>query len=296
MTASTQLIIVTGRSGSGKSQVLNTLEDNGFYTVDNLPASLIPDLVDKVNQNNDVFRGIAVGIDARNSRSEIARFAAIVELLKELGIQVRIVFLDATTEVLMTRFSETRRRHPLSGDSQALRESLQEELTLLDQLSSLADLRVDTSTTTVHELRALVKDKIASDQYESRLNLTLQSFGFKHGVPNDSDFVFDVRCLPNPHWDEKLRAFTGRDIQVVNFLKDEPMVKAMLEDISHLAERWIPEYEGENRAYFTISIGCTGGKHRSVYLAEALARRLLAQHPNLVVRHRERHRWPTTAN
>jgi UPF0042 nucleotide-binding protein len=296
MTAPTQLIIVTGRSGSGKSQVLNTLEDNGFYTVDNLPASLIPDLVEKVNQNNDVFRGIAVGIDARNSRSELARFGGIVELLKAHGIRVRIIFLDASTEILMTRFSETRRRHPLSGDRQALRESLHEELALLDQLSTLADLRIDTSTTTVHDLRALVKEKVASSETETRLNLTLQSFGFKHGVPNDSDFVFDVRCLPNPHWDEKLRAYTGRDMQVVDFLKDEPMVKAMLEDISHLAERWIPEYEGENRAYFTISIGCTGGKHRSVYLAEALAKRLLKQHPNLVVRHRERHRWPTKPN
>jgi len=288
------LYIISGRSGSGKSYALNTLEDNGFYSLDNLPVTLIPDAVEKILSNLKTtpdFAGIAIGIDVRNAPHELKQFATIIALMKDLDIDPQVIYLDCDTDTLISRFSETRRRHPLTNDSNALKEAIQCEAEQLDTIAHMATLRIDTSHTTVHDLRAIVKEKLINHK-SNTLCLTIQSFGFKHGVPNDSDFVFDVRCLPNPHWDIRLRDFTGVDQPVINFLKREPMVLEMRDDILSMSTRWIPRYEGENRSYFTISIGCTGGKHRSVYLAEAVAAQLKETYPDVIVRHRERSRWP----
>jgi UPF0042 nucleotide-binding protein len=290
----TPLYIISGRSGSGKSYALNTLEDSGFYSLDNLPVTLIPDAVEKILGNLESspdFAGIAIGIDVRNAPHELQQFSKIVAVMQDLEIEPRVIFLDCETDTLIERFSETRRKHPLTGDSTALREAIISESEQLDTIAHLADLRIDTSHTTVHELRAIIKDKLI-DHLGSSLCLTVQSFGFKHGVPNDSDFVFDVRCLPNPHWDVRLRDFTGIDQPIIDFLSKEPLVDEMRNDILAISKRWIPRFEGENRSYFTISIGCTGGKHRSVFLAEAVARELSSMYPDIIVRHRERTRWP----
>ena len=290
----TPLYIISGRSGSGKSYALNTLEDSGFYSLDNLPVTLIPDAVEKILSNLESspdFAGIAIGIDVRNAPHELQQFSKIVAVMQDLDIEPRVIFLDCETDTLIERFSETRRKHPLSGDSKALREAIMSESEQLDTIAHMADLRIDTSHTTVHELRAIIKDKLI-DHLGSTLCLTVQSFGFKHGVPNDSDFVFDVRCLPNPHWDVRLRDFTGIDQPVIDFLSKESLVDEMRNDILAISKRWIPRFEGENRSYFTISIGCTGGKHRSVFLAEAVARELSSMYPDINVRHRERNRWP----
>ncbi len=290
----TPLYIISGRSGSGKSYALNTLEDSGFYSLDNLPVTLIPDAVEKILSNLESspdFAGIAIGIDVRNAPHELQQFSKIVAVMQDLDIEPRVIFLDCETDTLIERFSETRRKHPLSGDSKALREAIMSESEQLDTIAHMADLRIDTSHTTVHELRAIIKDKLI-DHLGSTLCLTVQSFGFKHGVPNDSDFVFDVRCLPNPHWDVRLRDFTGIDQPVIDFLSKESLVDEMRNDILAISKRWIPRFEGENRSYFTISIGCTGGKHRSVFLAEAVARELSSMYPDIIVRHRERNRWP----
>ncbi|NVK11005.1 MAG: RNase adapter RapZ [Gammaproteobacteria bacterium] len=290
----TPLYIISGRSGSGKSYALNTLEDSGFYSLDNLPVTLIPDAVEKILSNLESspnFAGIAIGIDVRNAPHELQQFSKIVAVMQDLDIEPRVIFLDCETDTLIERFSETRRKHPLSGDSTALREAIISESEQLDTIAHMADLRIDTSHTTVHELRAIIKDKLI-DHLGSSLCLTVQSFGFKHGVPNDSDFVFDVRCLPNPHWDVRLRDFTGIDQPIIDFLSKESLVDEMRNDILAISKRWIPRFEGENRSYFTISIGCTGGKHRSVFLAEAVARELSSLYPDIIVRHRERNRWP----
>lgn len=290
----TPLYIISGRSGSGKSYALNTLEDSGFYSLDNLPVTLIPDAVEKILNNLESspdFAGIAIGIDVRNAPHELQQFSKIVAVMQDLDIEPRVIFLDCETDTLIERFSETRRKHPLSGDSKALREAIMTESEQLDTIAHMADLRIDTSHTTVHELRAIIKDKLI-DRLGSTLCLTVQSFGFKHGVPNDSDFVFDVRCLPNPHWDVRLRDFTGIDQPIIDFLSKESLVDEMRNDILAISKRWIPRFEGENRSYFTISIGCTGGKHRSVFLAEAVARELSSMYPDIIVRHRERNRWP----
>ena len=290
----TPLYIISGRSGSGKSYALNTLEDSGFYSLDNLPVTLIPDAVEKILSNLESspdFAGIAIGIDVRNAPHELQQFSKIVAVMQDLDIEPRVIFLDCETDTLIERFSETRRKHPLSGDSKALREAIMSESEQLDTIAHMADLRIDTSHTTVHELRAIIKDKLI-DHLGSTLCLTVQSFGFKHGVPNDSDFVFDVRCLPNPHWDVRLRDFTGIDQPGIDFLSKESRVDEMRNDILAISKRWIPRFEGENRSYFTISIGCTGGKHRSVFLAEAVARELSSMYPDIIVRHRERNRWP----
>lgn len=290
----TPLYIISGRSGSGKSYALNTLEDSGFYSLDNLPVTLIPDAVEKILSNLESspdFAGIAIGIDVRNAPHELQQFSKIVAVMQDLDIEPRVIFLDCETDTLIERFSETRRKHPLSGDSTALREAIMSESEQLDTIAHMADLRIDTSHTTVHELRAIIKDKLI-DHLGSSLCLTVQSFGFKHGVPNDSDFVFDVRCLPNPHWDVRLRDFTGIDQPIIDFLSKESLVDEMRNDILAISKRWIPRFEGENRSYFTISIGCTGGKHRSVFLAEAVARELSNMYPDIIVRHRERNRWP----
>jgi UPF0042 nucleotide-binding protein len=278
--AGMQLILVTGMSGSGKSVALKVLEDSGYYCVDNLPAHLLPGLADFLGAAGQTR--VAVSVDVRSGHS----FKDLPDWVTELRrrpIDLRVLFLDAKTDTLVKRFSETRRRHPLSDDTRTLPECIDAERVLLVEVSALAH-HVDTSDLSPHALRAWVKDFV--ELSASGLTLLFQSFAFKNGVPLDADLVFDVRCLPNPHYDPLLRPMTGLDEPVVEFLRSDPMVQKMLADIWHFLDEWLPYYIRDNRSYLTVGIGCTGGRHRSVYLAETMAQRFRSQIP-VLVRHRE---------
>lgn len=283
-----RLIIVTGLSGSGKTIALQTLEDLEYYCVDNLPAELLPAFVDTMlGRETPTAENIAVGIDARNLDHNLHLAAEVVARLRQGPVEVRILFLQADDQVLLRRYSETRRRHPLSRDGALpLAEAIAAERLLLEPLSSLADLTVDTSNTNLHELRRILRARL-HDAPPQQLSVLFQSFGFKHGVPTDSDFVFDVRCLPNPHWDPQLRPLTGRDQPVVDFLQAEAEVGRMADELEGFLRNWLPSFETSNRSYLTVSIGCTGGQHRSVYLAEELSRRFKSCPCRVIVRHRE---------
>ncbi len=289
MPNSIKLVIISGRSGSGKSSALAALEDQGFYCIDNLPATLLTHLVDSFseNRNNEELRSLAVSIDARNIPGELANFPSIYRTLKNNNrLQCDVIYLDADHETLLKRFSETRRRHPLSNNESSLDEAISKEAEVLGSIADLADMRVDTSRLSLHELRSLIRERVAGKQ-RHELSLQVESFGFKKGVPIDADFVFDVRCLPNPYWDEKLRVFTGRDQPVIDFLAQSAMVADMQNDISGFIQRWLPIFEEGNRSYLTVAIGCTGGQHRSVYLSEAIARSFAGHTASVQIRHRE---------
>ena len=281
-----KLIIVSGLSGSGKSVALHTLEDLGYYCIDNLPAGLLSALALELRLAAKPVENIAIGIDARNLPQSLQQFNEILDQLKAQGISNEILFITCDQATLIKRFSETRRRHPLSNENVSLAEAVDLERQLLEPIARRADLFIDTSQTTIHQLRDLVHQRVERRE-ESRLSLMFQSFGFKHGIPSDADFVFDVRCLPNPHWQPELRALTGRDEAVVQYLDSETQVTAMLENLSGFLDTWIPAFEADNRSYLTVAIGCTGGQHRSVYLAEKLARHFEGQYPNVTTRHRE---------
>jgi UPF0042 nucleotide-binding protein len=276
-----QLIILTGLSGSGKSVALKALEDSAYYTSDNLPALLLPALVDFLSAAG--YQRVAVSIDAR-SGDTLGQLPRQVRDLKARNIDVRVLFLDAKTETLLKRFSETRRRHPLSNNDLTVAECIARERSMLADLGSIAH-RIDTSDLNPNALRAWVKDVVEFDQ--SGMTLLFESFGFKHGVPLDADLVFDVRCLPNPFYDPLLRPLTGKDAAVVQFLAANPSVQSMLADIRGFLEKWLPSFVADNRSYVTVAIGCTGGEHRSVYFVEELARyfrdsrRVLARHREL---------------
>ena len=275
-----QLILVTGMSGSGKSVALKVLEDSGYYCVDNLPAHLMPGLAEFLGTVHETR--VAVSVDVRSGRT-LADLPSWVVELRRRSIDLRVLFLDAKTDTLVKRFSETRRRHPLSDDTRTLPECIEAERALLAEVSALAH-HIDTSDLSPHALRAWVKDFVGLSA--SGLTLLFQSFAFKNGVPLDADLVFDVRCLPNPHYDPLLRPMTGLDGPVVEFLRADPTVQKMLADIWHYLDEWLPCYVRDNRSYLTVSIGCTGGRHRSVYFTEALAQRFASQVP-VLVRHRE---------
>lgn len=282
-----RLIIVSGLSGSGKSIALQTLEDLDYYCVDNLPLDLLPAFVKSMR--NGTMRsetGTAVGIDARNAQAEPGRFGEVLERLRQEGSQVQILFLQSSNEVLLKRFSETRRRHPLSRDEFSLADAITYERGLMEPIAAVADLVMDTSHTNVHELRQLVRTRIRETPDET-ISLQFTSFGFKHGVPADADFVFDVRCLPNPYWEPPLRSLTGLDPAVTEYLESFPVVQEMLQQIYSFLERWIPSFEDSGRSYLTVAIGCTGGRHRSVYLSEALSRMLRKSRRKVITRHRE---------
>lgn len=276
-----QLIILTGLSGSGKSVALKALEDSAYYTSDNLPALLLPALVDFLQAAN--YTRVAVSIDAR-SGDTLGQLPQQVRELKARGIDVRVLFLDAKTETLLKRFSETRRRHPLSDSDLTVAECITRERSMLADLGSIAH-RIDTSDLNPNALRAWVKDVVEFDQ--SGMTLLFESFGFKHGVPLDADLVFDVRCLPNPFYDPRLRPLTGRDAPVIEFLAGNDSVQSMLADVRAFLDKWLPSFVADNRSYVTVAIGCTGGEHRSVYFVEELARhfrrdrRVLARHREL---------------
>ncbi len=284
-----KLVIISGRSGSGKSTALNVLEDVGFYCVDNLPADLLPALVEKTRHNaSDEYRHIAVSIDARNAT---ANFDSVPTLIKQLppDVDSDIIYLDANGSTLIKRFSETRRKHPLSNKQVALRQAIAEESELLEPIATAADLTIDTSHMGVHELRDIVKKRVHSDPGARGMSILFISFGFKKGIPIDADVVYDVRCLPNPYWLPNLRSQTGTDKDVIDFLNDQDEVNEMFEDICQYLDKWLPRFESNSRSYMTIGIGCTGGMHRSVYLSERLKNWYAEHHKNVQVHHRELH-------
>jgi UPF0042 nucleotide-binding protein len=284
-----QLIIVTGLSGSGKTIALRVLEDSGYYCIDNLPATLLPQIAQHLDrpslQDNLQTSKVAISIDSRTAALEALPNA--IHQLKHDGIKVNLLYLDASLESLVKRFSETRRKHPLSTAQQTLAESITLEREILAGLSALGH-HVDTSTMSANALRNHIKEWIAEPLPEqtSPLVLLFISFGFKHGIPLDADFVFDVRSLPNPHYDPILRPFTGQDAAIQQYLQKEPMVLDMQSDIQHYLEKWLPSFTNDHRHYLTIGIGCTGGQHRSVYLVEQLSAYFKQQY-QVIVRHRE---------
>jgi len=280
------LIIISGRSGSGKSTALNQLEDEGFYCIDNLPASLLPALVEKTSGAEfHLFQGTAVCIDARNAWKDLKNFQAILESLPS-SVDTQVLFLDAQEATLLQRFGETRRRHPLSTESIPLAEAIDKERGLLEPISASASLVLDTSQMTIYELRDAVRQRLLGTDTGS-MSILVQSFGFKRGVPADADLVFDVRMLPNPHWVKELRLKSGLDTEVQEFLESQPMTAELYDDICHYLDNWLPRYREGNRSYMNISLGCTGGQHRSVYLADKLFERYRKQYPTTHVRHRE---------
>jgi UPF0042 nucleotide-binding protein len=275
-----QLILITGLSGSGKSVALNVLEDSGFYCVDNLPAKLLPELVGYLTAAG--YGRVALSIDVR-SGATLTELPQHVARLKRDGTEVRVLFLDAKADTLIKRYSETRRRHPLSDGRLTLPECIERERGLLAEIADLAH-RVDTSDLSPNALRNWVKDFVGLAG--AGLTLLFESFGYKNGIPLDADLVFDVRCLPNPHYDPRLRPLTGKDPAVIDFLRDNADTQRMLDDIRRFVDHWLPAFNRDNRSYLTVAIGCTGGRHRSVYLAEVLASHFRTQAP-VLVRHRE---------
>lgn len=284
-----QLVIVTGLSGSGKTIALRVFEDHGYYCIDNLPATLLPHLQNHVADRNAAK--VAISIDSRSVAIE--SLPDILQTLKKQGLQVHLLYLDASLETLVKRFSETRRKHPLSTPDQALSESISHERELLAGLSNLGH-HVDTSSLSSNALRNHTRDWMLQIEQSYRemkthsLVLSFISFGFKHGIPLDADFVFDVRSLPNPHYDPVLRPFNGKELPIQQFLENEPSVVEMRQDIQHYIEKWLPGFYQDHRSYVTVGIGCTGGQHRSVYLVEQLGA-YFKQHHQVMLRHRELH-------
>jgi UPF0042 nucleotide-binding protein len=281
-----KLLVITGLSGSGKSIALNTLEDLGYYCIDNLPVFLLGQLARHlVEDQHEAFERAAVGIDARSAAADLAALPDVVRELRGQGIECQIIFLDAQPDTLIKRFSETRRKHPLAFGERPLEDALQLERQLLKPILAIADLHIDTSHSNIHQLRDQIRSRV--EKAGGGPSILMLSFGFKHGIPRDVDFVFDVRCLPNPHWQPELRPLTGRDAAVADFLQSSPGVQDMFNDLSGFFDRWIHVFEADGRSYLTIAIGCTGGQHRSVYMTERLGAHLSAQGHAVLIRHRE---------
>ena len=278
--------IVSGLSGSGKTIALQALEDIGFYCIDNLPAALLPHFAGLLaDMRNNAIVNVAIGLDVRN-RAFLADLPKSLDDLRQRGVHYRIIFLEAEDSILVKRFKETRRKHPMSDHQTPLVEAIRAEKTLLEPLSLDAALRIETTRTTPHELRSQVRN-FARGEDTVGLTLLFESFGYKHGTPLDADYVFDVRCLPNPYWQTELRQFTGLDKPVVDFLEQNPDVRSMFDEICRFLEKWLPHFEREDRTYLTIAVGCTGGQHRSVYLVHRLAEHFANKGLKTQVRHRE---------
>ena len=284
------LIIISGRSGSGKSTALHQLEDEGYYAIDNLPASLLPALVrDTGPRLAAPLRGIAVCIDARNAACDLSIFEQTLNTLPA-DVRWRVLFLDADEATLIRRFSETRRRHLLTTVSALpLAEAIRQESTLLKPLAAAASLTLDTRAMTIYELHDAIRQRLLGAEAEAEtMAILLQSFGFKRGIPGDTDLVFDVRMLPNPHWSTELRPLTGRDRTVAAYLESHEITAALFADIAGFIDRWLPAYRPSRRSDLTVALGCTGGQHRSVYMAERLHRHLQVRcGPQVQLRHRE---------
>ncbi len=284
-----RIVLITGISGSGKSVALNVLEDTGFYPVDNLPPALLSSLVATLCEEGT--SALAVSVDARSAAS-LATLPGDIRKLKEQGHDVKVMFLTANTHSLVARFSETRRSHPLShelhpGQNPAARrtliECIQEERERLSAIEQLGHV-IDTSELSANKLRGWIKDLVESEN--APLTLFFESFAFKVGVPQDADYVFDVRAIPNPYYDLTLRPLNGRDAPVIAFLDAQPSAEEMFRDIRAFIEKWLPAFKKDNRSYLTVAIGCTGGQHRSVYMAERLAQ-YFNDAERVVLRHRE---------
>jgi UPF0042 nucleotide-binding protein len=282
-----RLIIVSGLSGSGKSVALDALEDLGFYCVDNMPAALLGGLIKQTIEARDsLYDNMAVGIDARNRSADLAAIPDLLYSLKDQDVQAEIVFLHAEEQALVQRYRETRRPHPLRTEDMSLQDAIQAERELLGQITYSAELVIDTTQTSIYELRELLSQRLALRE-QSSLSIQVESFGFKHGVPFDADFVFDVRCLPNPYWEPRLRPLNGRDEEVQKFLAGHKTTENMYADIMTFLLNRIPEHIEHHRNYMTIAIGCTGGQHRSVYLVERIVSELQKDYPNVILRHKE---------
>lgn len=277
-----KVIIISGRSGSGKSSCLHLLEDLGYYCVDNVPVELIPHLVTHLKKD---MKKIAVSIDVRNIPAEVDTLNQIIHALKKQGASPEIVYLDAEDHALLKRYTETRRKHPLTRQHLSLKEAIQEEKKLLLPMAHLSDLTVDTTHYNLYQLREALSLRL--NEHPEQFSLLLQSFGFKYGVPIDSDYVFDVRCLPNPYWHMELRPYNGLEEPIIQFLQQFEDVEHYFQDVLHFCDTWIPKFKASNRSYMTISIGCTGGQHRSVYLVERLYQHYLQHRKNVQIRHRE---------
>ena len=281
-----RLIIVSGLSGSGKSVALDALEDMGFYCIDNVPAALLEGLISQTIEARDaLYDNMAVGVDARNRAADLQSLPDLLSSLEERGVTCEVLFLHAEDQVLLERYRETRRRHPLRTQTMSLQDAISEERDLLGPIIYSAGLVIDTTQTSIHELRETLRSRLGNDQRQ--LSIQIESFGFKHGVPYDADFVFDVRCLPNPYWDPELRSKNGKDSDIVDFLGKSDITDRMYNDILVFLNNRIPEYTEHNRNYLTVAIGCTGGQHRSVYLAERIAAELRKSHEGVLVRHNQ---------
>lgn len=282
-----RLIIISGLSGAGKTIVLNTLEDLGFYCVDNLPVSLLPEFAAHIRSGIiQDSREIAIGIDARSPARDIASLPAVMGNLEKTGLRPELVFVEASDKILTRRFSETRRKHPLSSRHISLPAAIGQERAMMADLGELADTRIDTTYTLLHDLREQVRKRIARHPV-SQLSIQFTSFGYKHGIPRDADFVFDARCLPNPYWNTKLRKLTGKDPAVIRFLHGQKQVGRMIRHLTTFLTAWIPRFEAENRSYLCIAIGCTGGNHRSVYIVEQLAGYFRKRGKHVIINHRD---------
>ncbi len=286
MTADRQhLVIVSGLSGAGKSTALNALEDMGYHCIDNLPATLLRELGPQLRAEPELYRKVALGIDARAAGLSFDEVPPWLEELKSSGLQAQLLFLGANDATLVKRFSETRRKHPLAEGEGALQASIAKERELMEPVRGSADWEIDTSTTNIHQLRHLTWKCVGPDSEE--MTLVVQSFGFSKGVPPDADFLFDVRSLPNPYWDQDLRALTGRDPEVGEWLASEPTVTDMATDISDFLAKWLPGLRESHRSFVTVAIGCTGGRHRSVFLSERIAKTLHGAFPEIMIHHRD---------
>ena len=283
------VIIVSGMSGGGKSTALNALEDLGYYCIDNLPGAMLPDFGPQISANPALYKKVALGIDARSRESNHEVVIDWMNSLKQAGINCRLLFITARKPVLIKRFSETRRRHPLTGSDKILPDAIENEKHLLELLRRNSDQVIDSSHTNIHQLRRQVWNFV--DRRTSDMTIVLQSFAYKKGVPKDADFMFDARVLPNPHWNEEMRPLSGMDEMVKSWLKKDHQVQKMTADIEAFMMSWLPDFQQARRSYVTIAIGCTGGKHRSVYLAETLAKLLSKKHENVLVHHREKASW-----
>ncbi len=281
-----KLIVISGLSGAGKSIALSVLEDLGYYCVDNLPLGLLAAFAAELAAAEPTPERVAAVIDARNLSAAFDRFADIKAAIRDQGIDCEVVFLHADDNVITKRFSETRRKHPLTAANVALLEAIKRERTLLEPVRDLADSCIDTSQTQYHELREIIRERVDRRPLET-MSLQFLSFGYKHGIPLDADFVFDVRFLPNPYWELGLRKLNGHDEKVIAFLDSQPAVGTMLESLSGFLDEWIPAFEDDNRAYLTVAVGCTGGNHRSVYVVERLARQFRGGRSGILVRHRD---------
>ena len=297
---SISVLVVSGRSGSGKTSVLNILEDLGYYSIDNLPLSLVSAAAHKLI-NESKIRRIALGVDIRSPKADLSNFSEIHETLKQIyGEQtVKVIYVTAQETTLVARFNATRRVHPLMAqDTEGsdyptynLPSAIKKEVELLLPIASCADITIDTSKLNIHQLKERLRDQVGAD---NKIVINLLSFGFKYGSPIDADFVFDVRILPNPHWNPALRSATGLDVEVSEFFADYPEVAEMTDDIDKFLERWLPDFLHNNRHTVTVAIGCTGGKHRSVFITEQLKKRLAKSLPQelvVVAKHREKRRW-----